>query len=87
MTNEMKLLMALCDALGFEVEEIYESRIPSGQIIVAHDYKLTKKVDSYITCMMCSTRLEDGAQLDSCECGKPNFLIRLNDVDGIDENF
>ena len=45
MTNEMKLITALCDALGFEVEEIYESRIPSGQIIVAHDYKLTKKVD------------------------------------------
>ena len=43
MTNEMKLLMALCDALGFEVEETAEQKIPSGQILIPHDYKLTKK--------------------------------------------
>jgi len=43
MTNELKLIMALCDALGFEVEEIFEQKIPSGQILIPHNYKLTKR--------------------------------------------
>ena len=43
MTNKMKLLMALCDALGFDVEETAEQKIPSGQILIPHDYKITKK--------------------------------------------
>ena len=46
MTNEMKLLRAFIEASGYEIEEICESRIPSGQIIVAHDYKVTKKQSS-----------------------------------------
>ena len=50
MTNEMKLLMALCDALGFEVEaeskrgeRMYD---PTGAFCgyeYIFDYKLTKK--------------------------------------------
>jgi hypothetical protein len=43
MTNEMKLLTALCDALGFDVEEVQEQSIPSGQVLIPHEYKLTKK--------------------------------------------
>jgi hypothetical protein len=44
MTNEMKLLTALCDALGFDVEEVQEQSIPSGQVLIPHGYKLTKRV-------------------------------------------
>jgi hypothetical protein len=43
MSNEMKLLTAFIEASGYDIEEIYEQQIPSGQIIVAHDYKVTKK--------------------------------------------
>ena len=59
MTNEMKLLMAMCDAMGFEVEEIDTSRkmyksddmmdwgtpkLNANPIILpSTDYKLTKK--------------------------------------------
>ena len=52
MTDEMKLLMALCDALGFDVEVIDEStqwvtednsEPPFATIM--RSYKLTKKDD------------------------------------------
>jgi hypothetical protein len=43
MNNTEKKLDALIDALGFDVEEVNEQSIPTGQIIVAHDYKLTKR--------------------------------------------
>ena len=43
MTNEMKLLTALCDALGFDVEEVQEQSIPSGKVLIPHEYKLTKR--------------------------------------------
>ena len=43
MNNIEKKLDALIDALGFDVEEVLEQAIPSGQIIIAHDYKLTKR--------------------------------------------
>lgn len=57
MTNEMKLMMALCDALGFEVEV---ARIPLDDFAISNwnnqgqigerpqpssDYKLTKRED------------------------------------------
>lgn len=50
MTNEMKLLMALCDALGFEVEEKehtinvmaeFSNAIDHSYSVT--DYRLTKK--------------------------------------------
>jgi len=43
MNNTDKLLRAFIEASGYEVEEIFEQKIPSGQIIVPHDYKVTKK--------------------------------------------
>jgi hypothetical protein len=45
MTNEMKLLMALCDALGFEVEQSIGTSLDGVPFsLVEHtDYKLTKK--------------------------------------------
>jgi hypothetical protein len=48
MSNEMKLLMAFIEASGYDIKEIYEQQIPSGQIIVAHDYKVTKKREPVI---------------------------------------
>lgn len=56
MTNEMKLIMALCDALGFEVEEVATEKsikerkeyIRSGCAFdpkLEYEYKLTKKTD------------------------------------------
>jgi len=38
----MKLLTALCDALGLDVEEAQDQSISSGQVLVPHQYKLTK---------------------------------------------
>ena len=46
MNNIEKKLDALIDALGFDVEEMLEQKIPSGQIIIDHDYKLTKRKDN-----------------------------------------
>ena len=47
MSRELKLLTALCESLGFEIEEIEEQKIPSGQIIVTQGYNLkTKKYKS-----------------------------------------
>lgn len=43
MTDTMKLLRAFIEASGFDVEEIQEQKIPSGQILTPHDYKVTKK--------------------------------------------
>ena len=43
MSKELKLLEALCEGLGFEVEEIEEQKIPSGQIIVTQGYKVKNK--------------------------------------------
>lgn len=59
MTNEMKLLMALCDALGFEVEVIYKHSLDGvnlddnkpyhleanriNDVVIDINYKLTKK--------------------------------------------
>jgi hypothetical protein len=43
MNNIEKKLDALIDAMGFDVEEVLGKQIPSGQIIVDHDYKLTKR--------------------------------------------
>lgn len=39
----MKLLMAFIEASGYEIEEVFEQKITSGQILVPHDYKVTKK--------------------------------------------
>ena len=41
MTNEMKLLMALCDAMGFEVETVVNKCSPAFD--PSHEYRLTKK--------------------------------------------
>ena len=38
MTNEMKLLMALCDALGFEVEVEYEQDREAYDIALKNHY-------------------------------------------------
>tara|TARA_R110002096_G_scaffold66306_1_gene161359 strand:+ start:18897 stop:19241 length:345 start_codon:yes stop_codon:yes gene_type:complete len=43
MTNCEKKLDALIDALGFDVEEVNEQAIPSGQIVIPHNYKITKR--------------------------------------------
>ena len=43
MSDEMKLLMALCDALGFDVEEVGEINISTGQVLIPHDYKLISR--------------------------------------------
>jgi hypothetical protein len=58
MTNEMKLLTALCDALGFDVEEVQEQSIPSGQVLIPHEYKLTKK-DAEIEWAKCAGILDE----------------------------
>ena len=55
MTNEMKLITALCDALGFEVEKTCVNEDERQRYIRAgaafdpervYEYKLTKSVDS-----------------------------------------
>jgi len=44
MTNEMKLLTALCDALGFDVEaRLVKNVMPYNNPI--YEYKLTKRVE------------------------------------------
>jgi len=55
MTNEMKLLMAMCDAMGFEVEEVEKvvgmgcvGVVDTGEPLEVYevDYKVTKKSPS-----------------------------------------
>ena len=69
MTNEMKLLTALCDALGFEVDTVldYQER----------EYKLTKKGAEVIKCNKCGTRIGNGLPLDSCMCKSSANLVRV----------
>jgi len=49
MDNTEKLLRALINTLGYEITEIEEQILPSGQIIMPNDYKLTKKKPLTIT--------------------------------------
>jgi len=44
MDNTEKLLRAFIKAQGYEIEETLEQRItPNGQILIPHDYKVTKR--------------------------------------------
>jgi len=43
MDNTEKLLRAFIETQGYDIEEIYEESLPSGQITIPHDYKVIKK--------------------------------------------
>jgi hypothetical protein len=48
MTNEMKLITALCDALGFDVKAVLVDN-PYPYTHPAYNYKLTKSVEKELT--------------------------------------
>ena len=39
-------------------------------------YSVMKKKSDHIKCMGCGTMLGNNAPLDSCLCGRPEFLVR-----------
>lgn len=43
MNNTEKLLRAFIEASGYDIEETEEMKIPSGQILIPAEYKVTKK--------------------------------------------
>jgi len=43
MDNTEKIIRAWLKCEGYEIEEIFEQKIPSGQILIPHDYKVIKK--------------------------------------------
>jgi hypothetical protein len=66
MTNEMKLITALCDALGFEVEKVSVAR-PYPYTDPAYNYKLTKSVDKVDTVEEPFTKLKENDEIFNTE--------------------
>jgi hypothetical protein len=70
MKNEMKLITALCDALGFEVETVcsyYDLTSASAFSGLVSEYKLTKRVDKVDTVDKPFTKLNESDEIFNTE--------------------
>jgi hypothetical protein len=76
MTNEMKLITALCDALGFEVEKVCVNQDDIYYMIRGgasfrpdpiYEYKLTKGVDKVETVDETFTKLNESDEIFNTE--------------------